>query len=160
MKRKLLHDSTRIPEIYCICERNCMHLLNPPLVYDFVIARPVYDCKAGLYLRWIHIAFKSRLMLAPPICDLRVQSKHAIPFLMNSHGITNESISMERIRYNRNIERIFIFRPRFNFPLEIMLCELWRFISRILRLSWKIQKYVTLSKTRYIVKNLILESLR
>lgn len=48
-------------------------------------------------------------MLTPPICDLRDRSKHAIPFLMNNHGITIESISMERIRYSRNIERIFIF---------------------------------------------------
>jgi len=58
-------------------------------------------------------------MLTPPIRDLRDRSKHAIPFLMNNHGITIESISMERIRYNRNIERIFIFRSRFNFSPEI-----------------------------------------
>ena len=120
MKRKLLAILREFPRSTAYANGTiCACLLNPLLVYDFVIACPVYDCKSGLYPRRTHIAFKSWLMLTPPIRDLRDRSKHAIPFLMNNHGITIESISMERIRYNRNIERIFIFRSHFNFSPEI-----------------------------------------
>lgn len=53
-------------------------------------------------------------MLAPPICDLRdIGATAPTSLLMNSHGITIESISAERICYNREtlrVGRIFIFR--------------------------------------------------
>lgn len=69
-------------------------------------ARPVYDCKYKSYARRAHIAYKSRLMLAPPICDLRRQSKRAIPLLMNNHGITIESF----YRAHSLQREIFYFR--------------------------------------------------
>lgn len=122
MKRKLL---TAIPQGFSgshyICEGRMVlyepPFINPLLFHDFVTARSVYDCKSESYPRRAHIAYKSRLMLALPICDLRQQSERAIPLLMNNHGITIESISMEHIRYRG---RVFIFPLASFFPPEIV----------------------------------------
>lgn len=112
----------------------------------------VYDCKAGLYLRRIRIALKSRLMLAPPICDLRDRGVRAIPFLMNSHGITIESISIGRIRYTIVISSEFLFPGRASiFPPRSRDASFDAFIPRFFRLPGeKFKKYEC-----YIGENLI-----
>lgn len=119
MKRKPARDSARGDSQDPLHTRsgNCMHYpLNPPV---------------GLWLRQrvSRLRLQSRTLSTSDSYRVRIavnarttrfviyeitrgRRALAIPFLMNSHGITIESISIERIRYTIVISSEFLFSGR------------------------------------------------